>query len=72
MIPPCLHKPTFVCGSFKVGDFEIGKNAYEELSEYLGQYKFAIGPYRMYDLENYITNEVKAIKGYIIPPSKPI
>ena len=36
MIPPSLHKPTFVCRTFKIGDFEIGKNAYEELSEYLG------------------------------------
>ena len=72
MIPPSLHKPTFVCRCFKVGDFIIGKNVYEELSEYLGQYKFAIGPYRMYDPENYITNEVKAIRGYIFHPKKPI
>ena len=71
-IPPSLDKPTFVCRTIKVEDFEIGKNAYEELSEYLGQYKFATGPYRMYDPENYITNEVKAIRGYILPPSKPI
>lgn len=33
MIPPSLHKPTFVCRSFKVGNFVIGKNAYEELSQ---------------------------------------
>ena len=26
----------------------------------------------MYDPDNYITNEVKAIRGYILPPSKPI
>ena len=26
----------------------------------------------MYDPKNYITNEVKAIRGYILPPSKPI
>ena len=26
----------------------------------------------MYDPENYITNEVKAIRGYILPPRKPI
>ena len=42
------------------------------MSEYLGQYKFATGPYRMYDPDNYITNEVRAIRGYILPPSKPI
>ena len=41
MIPPSLHKPAFFCRTFKIGDFEIGKNAYEELSEYLSQYKFA-------------------------------
>ena len=69
MIPPSLHTPTFFCRSFKVGDLLIGKNAYEELSEYLGQYKFSIGPYRMYSLENYITNDVKAIRGYILSPS---
>ena len=26
----------------------------------------------MYDPNNYITNEVKAIRGYILPPRKPI
>ena len=72
MIPPSLHKPRFFCRTFKIGDFEIGQHAYEELSEYLGQYKFATGPYRMYDPENYITNEVKAIRGYILPLRKPI
>ena len=51
-------------------DFEIGKTTYKELSEYLSQYKFSTGPYRMYNPKNYITNEVKAIRGYILPPSK--
>ena len=72
MIPTTLHKPTFVCRCFKVGGFLIGKNAIEELSEYLGQYKFVTGPYRVYDPDNYVTNEVKAIRGYVLPPSKPI
>ena len=72
MIPPSLHKPTFVCRTFKVGDFEIGKNAFEELSDYLGQYKVATGPYRVYDPDGYITNEVKTIRGFVLPPSKPI
>lgn len=26
----------------------------------------------MYDSDNYVTNEVKAIRAYILPPSKPI
>ena len=72
MVPASLHKPTFVCRCFKVGDFLIGKNAIEDLSEYLGQYKFGIGPYRVYDPEYYITNEVKAIRGYVMPPTKQI
>ena len=42
------------------------------MSEYLGQYKSATGPYRMYDPKNYIKNEAKSIRGYILPPSKPI
>lgn len=32
MIPPSLHKPTFVRRCVKVEAFIIGKNAYEELS----------------------------------------
>ena len=32
----------------------------------------AIGPYRVYDPNNYIRGELKAIRGYIIPPSNEI
>ena len=53
-------------------EIHFNRNIIEDLSEYFGQYKFSTRPYRIYDLENYITNEVKAIRGYVLPPRKPI
>ena len=71
-IPTKLYKPTFLWRCFKVEDFLVGKNDMEELNDYLGEYNFSTGPYRMYDPYNYIRTELKAIRGHVWRPSKNI
>lgn len=68
--PPNLHKGTFLCRSFKVGDFVNGKNSLDQLSDYLREYNLASIAYTMYDPTYYIRDELKALRGYTLPTSK--
>lgn len=46
---PKIKKGSFVCKNVKVGDFFIGKDATEELDEFMREFLFPSAPTRTYD-----------------------
>lgn len=69
-LPANMHKGTFLCRCFKVGDFSIGKNAIDQIHDYLRHYNLATAPYRMYDPDNYIKGELKALRTTFYLPAR--
>lgn len=67
---PKVHKGTFLCRCFKVGTFSIGKESLDQIHSYLHHYNLSIGPYRMYDCDNWMRNTLKEIRNYVFPSMK--
>lgn len=45
---PKVHRGTFLCRCFRIGDFTIGKEALDFIHSHLHHYNLWTGPYRMY------------------------
>ena len=56
---PIVRRGTFLCKSFKIGDFLIGKDAIEELDEYLREYKMPTALARVFDPSNTIRRALR-------------
>ena len=46
---PKVHRGTFLCRCFKVGDFSIGKEALDQIHSFLHHFNLSSRPYKMYD-----------------------
>ena len=53
-----------MCRNFEVGDFEIGKEAIEEVDAFLRELNFPTAPTRVYDPSNIVRSALKQMRGY--------
>ena len=60
---PTVKKGSFLCRNFKVGDFEIGKEAIEEVDAFLRDLNFPTAPTRVYDPYNIVRIALKQMRG---------
>ena len=67
---PKVHKGTFLCRCFRVGDFTIGKEALDQIHDFLNHYSISTGTYRMYDLDNWMRVTLKEMRNYVLPSTK--
>lgn len=67
---PKVHKGTFLCRCFKVGEFSNGKEALYQIHSFLRHYNLSIGPYMMYDPNNWMKITAKKIWNYVFPGTK--
>ena len=67
---PIARRGTFLCRSIKVGDFVIGKDAIEELDAYIWESKMPTAPRRNFDPFGIVTNVLRKMRGYNLPPTK--
>ena len=56
---PTIKKGYFLCRNFKVGDFEIGKEAIAEVDAFLRELNFPTAPTRVYDPYNIVRSALK-------------
>ncbi len=67
---PKVHRGTFLCRCFKIGDFTIGKEALEPVHAFLHHFNLCTSPYRMYDPEGWMRATLKEMRNYVLPNSK--
>lgn len=67
---PKVHRGTFLCRCFKIGEFTIGKEALDLIHSFLHHYNFCTGPYRMYDPDGWMRETLKEIRNYVLPSCK--
>lgn len=67
---PKVHRGTFLCRCFRVGDFTIFEVALDQIHMFLHHYNLLTSPYRMYDLDNYMKITLKEIRNYVLPSTK--
>ena len=67
---PKVHRGTFLCRCFKVGDFTIGKEALEPVHTFLHHYNLVTGPYRMYDPDGRMRTTLKEMRNYVLPNTR--
>ncbi len=67
---PKVHRCTFLCRCFKVGDFSIGKESLDQIHSFLHHYNLSTTPYRIYDPNNWMRTTLKEIRNYVFPTTK--
>ena len=67
-----VKKGKFLCRCTKVGNFEINKNANEETNAFLRNFKLPTMLARTYDPFNVVKYALKNMRGYNLPPTKPM
>jgi hypothetical protein len=64
---PKVHRGTFLCRCFRIGDFLLGKEFLDQIHSFLHHFNLSTTPYKMYDLDNWIRNTLKEIRNYVFP-----
>lgn len=69
---PTIRKGTFICRNFKVGDFNIGKDAIEELDAFMREFKFLVALARKYDPYDVVRITLRQVRKFNLPLSKQV
>ena len=67
---PKLHKVTFLCRCFRIGDFTIAKESLDQILSFLHHFNLSTSPYKMYDPNNWMRVALKELRHYVLPSIK--